>query len=110
MNILLVEDEPLAQQRISSILAKNFPGREILDTAQRIKEFKNAWSAYPNIDLVLYDIHLADGLSFKAFEGIKVEILVIFITAYDQYALQLFNHNCIDYVLKPIDENRLVRA
>ena len=110
MNILLVEDEPLAQQRISSILARNFPDWKISDTAQSIKEFKNAWSAYPNIDLILCDIQLADGLSFKGFEGKKVEITVIFITAYDQYALQSFDHNCIDYVLKPIDESRLVRA
>jgi two-component system, LytTR family, response regulator LytT len=110
MNVLLVEDEPLAQQRISSVLAKNFPDWKILDTAQSIKEFKNAWSSYPNIDLVLCDIHLADGLSFKAFEGKKIDVPVIFITAYDQYALQSFDHNCIDYVLKPIDENRLVRA
>jgi two-component system response regulator LytT len=110
MNLLLVEDEPLAQQRISSILAKNFPDWKISDTAQSIKEFKNAWSAYPNTDLILCDIQLADGLSFKVFEGKKVEIPVIFITAYDQYALQSFDHNCIDYVLKPIDESRLVRA
>jgi two-component system response regulator LytT len=110
MNILLVEDEPLAQQRISSILAKNFPDWKILDTAQSIKEFKSAWATHSNIDLILSDIHLADGLSFKAFEGKKVDIPVIFITAYDQYALQSFDHNCIDYVLKPIDENRLVKA
>lgn len=110
MNILLVEDEPLAQQRISNILARNFPDWKISDTAQSIKEFKNAWTIYPDVDLILCDIHLADGLSFQAFQGIKVEIPVIFITAYDQYALQSFDHNCIDYVLKPIDENRLVRA
>jgi DNA-binding LytR/AlgR family response regulator len=110
MNILLVEDEPLAQQRISGILAKNFPDWKILDTAQSIKEFKAAWTSFPNVDLILCDIHLADGLSFQAFEGKKIEIPVIFITAYDQYALQSFDHNCIDYVLKPIDESRLVRA
>jgi DNA-binding LytR/AlgR family response regulator len=110
MNILLVEDEPLAQQRISSILARNFPDWKILDTAQSIKEFKSAWINFPNVDLILCDIHLADGLSFQAFQDRKIEIPVIFITAYDEYALQSFDHNCIDYVLKPIDESRLVRA
>jgi response regulator of citrate/malate metabolism len=64
MNILLVEDEPLAQQRINSILARNFPDWKILDTAQSIKEFKSAWINFPNVDLILCDIHLADGLSF----------------------------------------------
>jgi DNA-binding LytR/AlgR family response regulator len=110
MNVLLVEDEPLAQQRISSILARNFPDWKILDTAQSIKEFEAAWANFPTVDLILCDIHLADGLSFEAFRERKVEIPVIFITAYDQYALQSFDHNCIDYVLKPIDESRLVRA
>jgi len=62
------------------------------------------------VDLILCDIHLADGLSFQAFQDRKIEIPVIFITAYDEYALQSFDHNCIDYVLKPIDESRLVRA
>jgi DNA-binding LytR/AlgR family response regulator len=110
MNILLVEDEPLAQLRISSILAKHFPDWTILDKAQSLKEFKQCLDTYPQIDLIFCDIHLADGLSFQAFETTKITTPVIFITAYDQYALQSFDHNCIDYVLKPIDEDRLVKA
>lgn len=110
MNILLVEDEPLAQQRISSILAKNFPEWKILDTAQSIKEFQASLDLFPQVDLIFCDIHLADGLSFQAFEGKKINTPVIFITAFDQYALQSFDHNCIDYVLKPIEEDRLVKA
>jgi len=110
MKILLVEDEPLAQQRISNILARNFPSWQIVDTVQSVKEFKKSLETIPDIDLILCDIHLADGLSFNAFKGIKVEAPVIFITAYDQYALQAFDHNCIDYVLKPIEESRLVQA
>jgi DNA-binding LytR/AlgR family response regulator len=110
MNVLLVEDEPLAQQRISSILTKNFPDWKIVDTAQSVKEFKSAWCSNPELDLILCDIHLADGLSFKAFQDQKIDLPIIFITAFDQYALQSFDHNCIDYVLKPIDENRLIQA
>jgi two-component system, LytTR family, response regulator LytT len=61
-------------------------------------------------DLILCDIHLADGLSFTAFQHKKIKIPIIFITAYDEYALRSFDHNCIDYVLKPIQEERLVKA
>jgi DNA-binding LytR/AlgR family response regulator len=110
MNILLIEDEPLAQQRISSILAKHFPDWVIMDKAQSLKEFKHCLVTYPQIDLIFCDIHLADGLSFQAFETTKITTPIIFITAYDQYALQSFDHNCIDYVLKPIEEDRLVKA
>jgi DNA-binding LytR/AlgR family response regulator len=91
-------------------LAKNFPEWKIVGAAQSIKEFKENLDLFPEIDLIFCDIHLADGLSFQAFEEKKINTPVIFITAYDQYALQSFDHNCIDYVLKPIDEVRFVKA
>ena len=59
---------------------------------------------------MICDIHLADGLSFNAFKGKGIDFPIIFITAYDQYALESFDHNCIDYVLKPIQEERLLKA
>lgn len=111
MRLLLVEDEPLAQQRIKSIVGKNFPDWEVIDSVQSIKSLKEHLRNTSNFDLILCDIHLADGLSFRAFsEFPELRIPVVFITAYDQYALQSFDHNCLDYVLKPIDENRLVKA
>lgn len=82
----------------------------VADTAQSIVEFEKALQNQDVFDLILCDIHLADGLSFKAFQGKKITIPVIFITAYDEYALQSFDHNCIDYLLKPIQEERLVKA
>lgn len=109
-NLLLVEDEPLAQARISAIIAKNRPDWVIVDTAQSILEVEKSLENQQNLDLILCDIHLADGLSFKAFQKHKVKIPIIFITAYDEYALQSFDHNCIDYVLKPIQEDRLIQA
>ncbi|MCS5489138.1 LytR/AlgR family response regulator transcription factor [Algoriphagus limi] len=111
MRILLVEDEPLAQQRIKSIIKKNFPEWEVVDSVQSIKSLKEHLKNAGNFDMILCDIHLADGLSFRAFsEFPDIKVPVVFITAYDQYALQSFDHNCLDYVLKPIDENRLVKA
>ncbi|WP_289028449.1 LytTR family DNA-binding domain-containing protein [uncultured Algoriphagus sp.] len=111
MRILLVEDEPLAQKRIKSIVSQNFSDWKIIDSVQSVREFRSKLENISNYDLILCDIHLADGLSFKAFAGMAdLKIPVIFITAYDEYALQSFDHNCLDYVLKPIDEQRLVKA
>lgn len=111
MRLLLVEDEPLAQRRVKSILRKHYPNWVIVSVIQRVHDLKKFLSSEKPFDLILCDIQLADGLSFEAFEDQpKVAVPVIFITAYDQYALQSFDHNCIDYVLKPIDEQRLVEA
>lgn len=109
-HLLLVEDEPLAQVRISTIVKKHRPEWVIADTAQSISELEKSLENQEVFDLILCDIHLADGLSFKAFQRKKIKTPVIFITAYDEYALQSFDHNCIDYVLKPIQEERLIQA
>lgn len=109
-HLLLVEDEPLAQARISSIVKKYRSDWVIADTAQSVSELEKALENQELFDLILCDIHLADGLSFKAFQRKKIKTPIIFITAYDEYALQSFDHNCFDYVLKPIQEERLIQA
>jgi DNA-binding LytR/AlgR family response regulator len=109
-NLLLVEDEPLAQARIKNILQKNYPSWTIEEPIETVKDLKVALARQDSFDLILCDIHLADGLSFSAFKDLQVKVPIIFITAFDQYALQSFEHNCIDYVLKPIQEERLLRA
>lgn len=109
-HLLLVEDEPLAQARITSIIRQHRPEWVIAETAQSTRELEHALREQGNFDLILCDIHLADGMSFSALQGKTLQIPIIFITAYDEYALQSFDHNCIDYVLKPIQEDRLLRA
>jgi DNA-binding LytR/AlgR family response regulator len=64
----------------------------------------------PQPDLILMDIQLDDGLCFEIFETINVDIPVIFTTAYDKYTLKAFKVNCVDYLLKPIDEGALKTA
>lgn len=108
--ILLVEDEPLAQARIVSIIQKDRPDWKIQEAVQSVSELKQLLEGPFEFDLILCDIHLADGLSFTAFQNREINIPIIFITAYDEYALQSFEHNCIDYVLKPIQEDRLLKA
>jgi two-component system, LytTR family, response regulator LytT len=110
MKIVIAEDEPLALQRIKSIVKEHKENWEIVATAQSIKELVFIFESGLTFDLMICDIHLADGLSFKAFSGRDVDFPIIFITAFDQYALQSFDHNCIDYILKPIQEERLLKA
>lgn len=110
MKLLIFEDEPLALQRIESIIRQSLPHWQTVGTAQSIKEAESLLSSAIEYDLLLCDIQLADGLSFKIFNNHPIEVPVIFITAYDQYALESFEHNCIDYILKPIQEERLLKA
>lgn len=109
-HLLLVEDDPEALAKINSIIRKQRPDWVVADTAQNLRQLEQALQNQGVFDLILCDIHLADGFSFKVFQGKKIEIPVIFISEYDEYALQSFDHNCIDYILKPILEERLIKA
>jgi DNA-binding LytR/AlgR family response regulator len=110
MKLLIFEDEPLAQQRIIQIIKSKRSDWEVLGTAQSIAEAIELLKHHPDVDLLICDIHLADGDCFKIFEQEDFQIPIIFLTAYDQHALESFNHYCIDYVLKPLQESRLVHA
>lgn len=66
--------------------------------------------AHADIDLILSDIQLGDGLSFESLKAVPTSIPVIFTTAYDQYAVQAFQFNSLDYLLKPIDNEELQAA
>jgi two-component system response regulator LytT len=110
MKILVVEDEPLTFQRIKKLLAELRPNWEILTHVEQVQELEKVLNEDQLFDLILCDIHLADGLSFSGFNKQKLTAPIIFITAFDQYALDSFDHNCIDYVLKPIDKARLEKA
>jgi DNA-binding LytR/AlgR family response regulator len=106
---LIVEDEPLAARRLADMLARQPEPVQVLGTAESVAQavqlLKNTQP-----DVLFLDIHLADGLSFELFEQAEVRCPVIFTTAYDQYALQAFKVNSVDYLLKPIDEEELTAA
>ncbi|MCH7414954.1 LytTR family DNA-binding domain-containing protein [Belliella sp. R4-6] len=110
MKIVIVEDEPLTLNRIRNIVTEQNAENQIVGTAQSIKELKEVLDSDVEIDLLLCDIHLADGLSFNALKGREITFPIVFVTAYDQYAIQSFEHNCVDYILKPIQEERLLKA
>jgi len=110
MNILIVEDEPLAAAQLAMHIAALRPAAKVVQVCDTIKSTVNWLQNNPAPDLAFFDFQLGDGLSFDIFEKVKLQQPVIFITAFDQYAIQAFKVNSIDYLLKPIDRAELKRA
>lgn len=110
MNILIVEDENAAARRLEKLLAEIAPDAQILQRLDSIETTIQWLDANPAPDLILLDIHLADGDSFEIFKHMEVNSPVIFTTAYDEYALEAFKVNAVDYLLKPIKVKELQAA
>lgn len=104
--VLIVEDEELAAEKLKMLIAKIAPAFVVAEVLGSVAE-ASAWLATNDPDLIFLDIHLSDDVSFKIFEQVVVKAPVIFITAFDQFAIKAFKHNGIDYILKPIDEDEL---
>lgn len=108
MNVIIIEDEKPSARRLQRMLkALDLNAETMLHSVEESLEwFQNN----PHPDIIFLDIQLSDGLSFEIFESIEIQSAVIFTTAYDEYALQAFKLNSIDYLLKPIDEDELKKA
>lgn len=109
MNILIIENEKPAAERLVRLLMKIDKSISILGIIETVEETINRLQENPKPDLILMDIQLDDGLCFEVFEAVSVDIPVIFTTAYDEYTLKAFKVNSVDYLLKPVDEE-LLRA
>lgn len=110
MQILIIEDESAAARRLEKLLGETAPEATVLARLDSV-ETAVAWlRSHPQPDLILLDIHLADGASFEIFQHVEVKSPIIFTTAYDEYALQAFKVNAVDYLLKPIKINELTAA
>jgi len=108
MKVVIIEDEKPAARRLSRMLVDlNIEVQEMLHS---VEESLNWLQNNEHPALIFLDIQLSDGLSFEIFEEIEVKSAIIFITAYDEYALRAFKLNSIDYLLKPIDEDELANA
>jgi len=110
MKILLIEDEKLAAEKLQNLLAELSPNCEIIDIKDSVDGSLEWLQQNPVPDLIICDIHLTDGLCFNIFTQHQVTCPIIFATAYDKYALQAFEVNSIDYLLKPIQKERLEKA
>lgn len=110
MRVVIIEDETAAAHNLAAVLHKVCPDVEIVETIDTVIDSVEFFRSSPQLDLVFMDIHLADGASFRIFDSVKVETPIIFTTAYDQYAIEAFKVNSIDYLLKPINEEGVKRA
>jgi len=110
MNILIIEDEPKTAKDLKNTLIEINPSYNIMDMLDSVESAVNYLSEESKPDLIFMDIQLADGLSFEIFEQIKITSPVIFLTAYDEYALKAFKVNSIDYILKPFSKKNIIEA
>ncbi len=107
MRILIVEDETAAFENLVDILSEIDPSIEVAGNTESIMQTIHWLQTNQLPDLIFMDIHLSDGSAFAIFDSVKLEIPVIFITAYDEYAIKAFKVNSIDYLLKPIKVEEL---
>jgi DNA-binding LytR/AlgR family response regulator len=110
MNVLVIENEHPAADKIVRLLKKIDKSIAVMDVIETVEEAINWLQEKPHPDLIMMDIQLDDGLCFEIFDTVNVDIPVIFTTAYDEYTLRAFKVNSIDYLLKPIDEESLRSA
>lgn len=111
MKVLIIEDETTAAQNLQRLIQSYPLDIEVLGVTKSIKKSVEWLGARESeVDLIFMDIKLSDGLSFQIFEQIAVRKPIIFTTAFDEYAIQAFRVNSIDYLLKPVGLSALTRA
>lgn len=110
MHILIIEDEFPAAELIAAMVREFDPAAQIDGPLRSVKESVEWLSSRSSPDLILADIQVNDGLSFEIFQKISTPTPVVFTTAYDDYLIAAFAFNGIDYLLKPIDKEKLFRA
>ncbi|MFC3416256.1 LytR/AlgR family response regulator transcription factor [Algoriphagus hitonicola] len=109
-SILIIEDEKPAADRLLQLIKPHFDDVNFIKPIDSIVAAVDYFMTYPHPDLIFCDIQLADGLSFEIFRKVKLSTPIIFTTAFDQYAIEAFRVNAVDYLLKPIDPVDLKRA
>ena len=110
MKVLVIEDERPASQKLVRLLNEIDPEIEIMDVLRSVEQTVNRFSLRPDPDLIFMDIQLEDGLCFDIFEKCKIDVPIIFTTAYDKFALKAFKLNSVDYLLKPVNRDDLTNA
>jgi two-component system, LytTR family, response regulator LytT len=108
MNVIIVEDEMGAANSLKLLLEEISPATKVLATLTSIEQTLEWLSTNDFPDLAFFDIQLEDGLSFEIFKRVEIDFPVVFTTAFDQYAIDAFKVNSIDYLLKPIKDADLL--
>ena len=107
MNVLIIEDEGPAARRLIKLLSEVAPEAKVVGQIASVRAGEKWFEENPEPDLILSDIQLSDDLSFALFRKVQLNTPLIFTTAYDEYAIRAFEHNSIDYLLKPVAAEKL---
>lgn len=107
MKAIIIEDEKPAADKLKKAIQKADPSIEILHVLDSVKNTVDWFRQQQAPELIFMDIELSDGLCFKIFEQVTITSPVIFTTAYDEYWQEAFEHNSIDYLLKPVKQEKL---
>ena len=110
MKILIVEDETSSYENLLSIIKEVAPDTEVVGNTESVTETVRWLNEHQLPDLIFMDIHLSDDSAFAIFNQMEVKAPIVFTTAYDEYALDAFHVNSIDYLLKPIKAKDVRRA
>jgi DNA-binding LytR/AlgR family response regulator len=110
MRVLIIEDEEVLARSLAAKLREIRPDIEIVGHTTSIQESISFLGIHKNIDIVFADIKIDDGLSFAIFDKLDIDAMIVFTTAYDEYALKAFSYNCADYLLKPISKEALEKT
>jgi two-component system, LytTR family, response regulator len=110
MKVLIIEDETRAANHLERLIKKIAPEMEVVAKLESVRDSVEYLSKGEEMELIFSDIQLADGLSFEIFTQVRIACPIIFTTAWDHYAIEAFKTNGIDYLLKPVEEERLVKA
>ena len=110
MKVLIIEDETTASENLVEMLKEIDSSIEVLHVLESVQQTVRWLSSNHAPDLIFMDIHLSDGSAFTLFDQIDIQTPIVFTTAYDQYAIDAFAVNSIDYLLKPIKTVELTRA
>lgn len=110
MRVIIIEDEKPAADKLQKAISKTGNTITVEALLNSVKEAVQWLKTNTAPDLIFMDIELTDGLSFKIFDSVQISCPVIFTTAYDEYWQEAFEHNSIDYLLKPIKQDKLEAA
>jgi DNA-binding LytR/AlgR family response regulator len=110
LNTVIIEDEKTARQNLIHSLVSIDANINVIAQLSSVKESIEFFSRSQQADLIFCDVQLEDGLSFEIFSKIEIRTPVIFITGYDQFVMNAFEYNGIDYLLKPVSEHELQKA
>jgi len=110
MQIILIEDEVKTAKSLENIILGLRPEAKIIGKYQSVAASVEALSTGSQPDLIFMDIQLADGLCFEIFQSVKIACPVVFCTAFDEYSLEAFKNNGVDYVLKPFSKDDIREA